>query len=99
MKMQYRPLPQGQLHLSGELGKMLDRIVANRLLKVDYAHLVEPFRKRYENDGLWRCEFWGKIVRSAILAWRATGNAELLAKIESTVQDILSTQTADGCII
>ena len=33
-----------------------------------------------------------------ILAWRSTGNAELLAKIRLAVKDILSTQTPDGCI-
>ena len=54
-------------------------------------HLTEPFRLRNEEDYLWRCEFWGKIVRSMILAWRSTGNAELLAKIRLAVKDILST--------
>ena len=48
---------------------MLELSIANRLKKVNYAHLVDPFRFRYETDNAWRCEFWGKIVRSAILSW------------------------------
>ena len=92
------PLPPGSVRLSGPCGDTLDKIIKNRLLPLEMGHLTEPFRLRNEEDYLWRCEFWGKIVRSMILAWRSTGNAELLAKIRLAVKDILSTQTPDGCI-
>ncbi len=92
------PLPPRSLRLHGRLGRALDRCVEHRLKTVDYRHLADPFRHRDEVDGRWRCEFWGKIVRSAILAWRGTGDAELLARIEATVADILTTQTDDGCV-
>lgn len=98
MKTVYRPLPQGAVRLEGFLGNVLERIICNRLMKIDYHHLVDPFRRRDETDGRWRCEFFGKIVRSAILAWRATGDKELLRLIDDAIEDILSTQTADGCI-
>lgn len=91
-------LPPGSLRLHGAMGRALAMTVANRLKKVNYRKLVDPFRFRNERDNMWRCEFWGKIVRSAILAWYGTGDSELLALIRETVDDLLSTQTPDGCI-
>ncbi|NLF93646.1 MAG: hypothetical protein GX564_07130 [Oligosphaeraceae bacterium] len=91
-------LPPGSVTLKGVLGQSIDRSIAGRLTKVSYEHLVEPFRSRSENDGLWRCEFWGKIVRSAIRSWHARPNPELRDLITATVRDLLSTQTPDGCI-
>jgi DUF1680 family protein len=93
-----KPLSAGSVTMNGWLGSSLRLSISNRLKKVDYAHLVDPFRQRNERDGYWRCEFWGKIVRSAILSWRGNSDAGLLQMIKSTVVDILSTQTADGCI-
>ena len=84
--------------LKGLLGEALDLTVAKRLKTVDYDLLVEPFAGRYENDGAWRCEFWGKIVRSAITAAFHTGDTELRAIIDKTVKDLMATQTPDGCI-
>ncbi len=91
-------LGPGKVRQSGPLGKMLDLSIANRLKKVDYVHLVDPFRFRYESDNAWRCEFWGKVLRSAILSWCGNRDPELLQIIKSTVNDMLSTQTPDGCI-
>jgi len=84
--------------LKGPLGNALTLTIRNRLKKVDYGHLVDVFRHRRETDFFWRCEFWGKIVRSAIYAWRASGDEELLRMIKETVSDLLSTQTPDGCV-
>jgi len=91
-------LPAEGCRLKGPLGQALEQAVAKRLLKINYPNLVAPFRLRNEVDGAWRGEFWGKIVRSAILAYRGTGNLELLAVIRRTVADLLSTQTPDGGI-
>lgn len=91
-------LPCGCVSLDGVLGEAIGKSIAARLKKVSYAHLVDPFRMRDEDDGLWRCEFWGKIVRSAIRSWRARPDEELRACIVTTVRDMLSTQTEDGCI-
>ena len=91
-------LGPGKVRQTGPLGKMLDLSIANRLKKVDYVNLVDPFRFRYETDNAWRCEFWGKVVRSAILSWYGNPDPELRQIIKSTVDDMLSTQTPDGCI-
>jgi len=92
------PLPRAGVRLEGELGKSLRLSIQNRLNKVDYPHLVEPFKLRNETDGRWRCEFWGKIVRSAIQSWRGEPDDALLAHINKTVADLIATQTPDGCI-
>lgn len=84
--------------LQGTLGNALSITANNRLKKIDYKELVDPFRFRNETDYKWRCEFWGKVVRSVMLAWKYTNDDELLAIIKATVKDIISTQTSDGCI-
>lgn len=84
--------------LNGPLGAGLKLSCAERLKKVDYKYMTEPFRLRNEDDGAWRCEFWGKVVRSAILTNFHLQDAELDKIIRQTVQDIMKTQTPDGCI-
>lgn len=97
-KNRFTLLPAGAVRLKGPLGRALDLTVENRLKQINYRCLVDPFRDRSEHDKLWRCEFWGKIVRSAIAAWYSTQDEGLLALIRDTVADLLTTQTSDGCI-
>lgn len=87
-----------QIKLNGLLGNALHRSAVNRLKTVDYDQLVEPFRLRNEADGAWRCEFWGKVVRSAILTNHFVHDEELAAIIQKTVKAIMATQSSDGCI-
>lgn len=98
VKDQLQILPPGGVSLRGRLGKALEKSISHRLKKVDYDHLVAPFRDRNERDGRWRCEFWGKIVRSAIRSWHAVPDPELEQLIRKTVHDLCTTQTPDGCI-
>ncbi len=92
------PVSVDSIRFNGLFGDCLQKTVSSRLNAANYIMLVDPFRFRNEADDGWRCEFWGKVVRSAILAWKATGDEELLKKIRATVKDIISVQTADGCI-
>lgn len=98
MKDLFMPLSSGKVRLCGPLGKALDNVLERRLKKMDYRRLVDPFRFRNEIDNRWRCEFWGKNLRAGVYAWRSTRDPELRAILDQTVADILSTQTADGCI-
>ena len=79
-----------QIKLNGLLGNALHRSAVNRLKTVDYDQLVEPFRLRNEADGAWRCEFWGKIVRSAIYAWKSTQDPDLKKQIDFLQQENLN---------
>jgi len=88
--------PHVRLH--GLLGKALERSADCRLKQVDYHQLSEIFRLRTEDDDAWRCEFWGKVVRSAILTNDSLQDPVLAGMIETAVREILSTQTPDGCI-
>ena len=56
VKDQLHILPPGGVSLRGRLGKALEKSVNHRLKKVNYDHLVAPFRDRNERDGRWRCE-------------------------------------------
>ncbi|MBQ9501837.1 MAG: glycoside hydrolase family 127 protein [Lentisphaeria bacterium] len=87
-----------RVELRGLLGQALRRSCEKRLKTVDYGQLVEPFRLRNEADGGWRCEFWGKVVRSAILTNCCVNDVRLADIIGRTVGAIMETQTADGCI-
>lgn len=98
VKDQLQILPPGGVSLRGRLGKALGKSISHRLKKVNYDHLVAPFRDRNERDGRWRCEFWGKIVRSAIRSWHAVPDPGLEQLIRKTVHDLSTTQTPDGCI-
>ena len=80
--------------LKGALGKALARTVENRLKTVDYTLLEEPFVKRNEADNAWRCEFWGKTVRSAVYAAYFSGDADLRKKVDDTVGKIIASQVA-----
>jgi DUF1680 family protein len=84
--------------LRGALGRAVRRTVEERFKKLDCRLLEEPFALRNETDNAWRCEFWGKVLRSAVAAAAALDDAELKAMISQSVRRLMSTQTPDGCI-
>ena len=91
-------LPGGSVKLNGEIGKALDNCVRNRLCTIDYKRLTDVFLNRNEADNRWRCEFWGKNIRGAILACNLTGNKTLFEIVKNSVNDMLAAQTTDGCL-
>ena len=84
--------------LRGALGRAVRRTVEERFKKLDCRLLEEPFALRNETDNAWRCEFWGKVLRSAVAAAAALDDAELKAMISQSVRRLMATQTPDGCI-
>lgn len=93
-----RPLPSGAMKLGGFLGEKLALCLANRLRKIRWKHLTEPFFSRTEEDGRWRCEFWGKIIRGAIYTYRATRDATLRKALDDTVDELIQAADKTGCI-
>jgi len=87
-----------QTTLQGLLGRAIRKTVEKRLKQADYPLLESPFRNRDEKDNAWRCEFWGKITRSAVTAAATTRDAELKNMLRTTMGNIMATQTAEGCI-
>ena len=84
--------------LEGALGNAGKVVLNNYLKETSFARLVEIFRSRQEYDNGWRCEFWGKIIRGAILLNGFIGDPEMKTIIEKSVDDILSTRQQNGSI-
>lgn len=93
----FQLLPGGALALKGEMGKAIALCTKNFLKTLDWSALVVPFRERYETTS-WRSEFWGKMLRGAILVAYTTQDAELKKIIKDTIYDMISTQDKNGCI-
>ena len=84
-----------RVRLSGMIGVRIQNSALNRLLRMDVDRLLEGFRKRpgrQTYDG----EHVGKWLHAATLAWVYTGNAQLRAKLDSVVKELLKCQLDDG---
>jgi len=90
--------------LDGEIGARFDRFIDER---VAGRFAVEEILKEAEkcffdqlddefNYGLWRSEFWGKLMLSAVRVSRMKSDANLRAAIRDSVYRILSYQREDG---
>ena len=84
--------------LRGMAGKALQKTIACRFKQADFKLLTDPFARRYEDDGAWRGEFWGKVIRPAITCAYMTGDTQLRRLIDKSVADMMKSQTPDGCI-
>ena len=82
----------------GPLGQALDLCIKNQLVQTDWQLLSSPFLKHSDDDGGWRGEFWGKTVRSAVLAWSSTRDPQLFQCIRIAVDGILEAIGPDVCI-
>ena len=86
------------LSLQGALGSAGHKVLNNYLKETSFSRLVDVFRFREEKDNGWRCEFWGKVLRGAILLNSFVKDSEMEKIIDDTISDILSTQKEDGSI-
>lgn len=84
--------------LYGALGNAGYTVKENYLKKTNFKVLADIFKSRTEDDDLWRCEFWGKILRGGILLNHFQKDPELERIIGETIEDLLASQTPDGCI-
>ena len=62
-----------------------------------WAKFVQQFRDQLDgtNDG-WRGEYWGKMMRGAVLVYEYTKDDDLYNTITDTVKDMLTVAEADG---
>ncbi|MEK7412044.1 MAG: beta-L-arabinofuranosidase domain-containing protein [Planctomycetota bacterium] len=91
-----RSLPQNASQLHGRIDDAIRLSIARHLKVLDNRKLVDYFRHR--TNPFAAGEFWGKTIRSACPLYVYTGDRELYAIIARSVDDLLSTQTPDGCI-
>jgi DUF1680 family protein len=91
----FRPVP-GAVKLRGYWDEKIRLGVEHQLKKLDYTKLVDFFRLRPTPFA--SGEFWGKTVRAACWSYQYRPDRELKRILDRTVDDLLSTQTPDGCI-
>jgi len=92
--------------LDGEIGARFDRFVYERITSkfaLDYIwkEAEEVFADKYDDEyaaGMWRGEFWGKLILSAVRVCRMSGDASLKAEIRESAYRMLSYQTDEGVI-
>ncbi len=64
-----------------------------------WARFVEEFRVRNDGkNGIWCGEYWGKMMRGAVLVYQYTKSPRLYSVLENTVRDIMSTADEHGRI-
>jgi DUF1680 family protein len=81
--------------LDGLLGYRFKMSEQNRLLTLSEETLLGGFHKR-PGVQAWIGEHVGKWLHAAVLTWLNTGNAELKAKIDRVVRELIATQEPDG---
>jgi len=95
-----------RVSLDGEIGARFDRFVYERItggfaLEYIWREAEEVFADKYDDEyaaGMWRSEFWGKLVLSAVRVCRMNGSAALREQIRASAYRMLSYQTEAGDI-
>ncbi len=88
----------GQTVTKGYPGEMIQYTLDKQFLDKSLWKLtVNQFRIKPDGeDGGWRGEFWGKLMRAACLTYRVTGNAKLYAEITESIEDMLTAEEENG---
>jgi len=83
--------------IEGYLGHRMDDCIKNNVETTDGIYLTAPFKSKEETH-TWQTEFWGKWMHAAVPLFIYTQDQNLKKNIDQSVEDILSTQRADGYI-
>ncbi len=91
-------LPAGAVKYTGDVDSYVRFTLEHQLLDPQtWAKFVQIFREDYDADtGAWRCEYWGKMMRGAVLIYLYNRDEGLYRVLEAAVEDLLSAQRADG---
>lgn len=93
----YLPIEPGSVCTKGFIDDAIRHIEAIQLTDTSLWKLfVNQYRKQDDDDGGWRGEFWGKLMRGACLSYQYTQDRELYQILESTVREFLTTQDTYG---
>lgn len=92
----FSPLPPGNIHLGGEIGRRIEATIDNNLLAVDVdKDFLQPFQERNSPDGYVGL---GKFLESLARFTAYSKDARLRERLEHVVHAILKIQEADGYI-
>ena len=97
----------GSVHFDGEIGEFFDRFIYNRITS-DFAvnevlrETETVFEEKLDDQnmpvGMWRGEFWGKLVISMCRVYNWKHDKKIKEILENTVKKVLSYQEDDGYI-
>ena len=94
----YSYLPFGAAQYCGAAEGYVKFTMEHQLMNADtWAAFVQVFRADSDVEtGAWRCEYWGKMMRGAVLTYMHNKDEALYRVLEDTVLDLLSAQREDG---
>ena len=104
VKNKMQALPLGCVSLDGEIGKRFDRFVHGRVsgdfaIKEILGEAERCFAEKFDDEyseGMWRSEFWGKLVISAARVARVKNDSALKAALAASAYRLLAYQEGDG---
>ncbi len=87
-------------HLDGLFADAEDFLDKHQIKKADlWKKFVDQFREHSDSgNNRWRCEYWGKMMRGAVMMLEYSRDAELYTVLEDSVRDMLGASDADGRI-
>lgn len=94
----YEYLPNGAAQYDGAADGYVKFTTEHQLMNADtWVDFVRVFRTDSDAEtGAWRCEYWGKMMRGAVLTYMVNKDEALYRVLEDTVLDLLTTQREDG---
>ncbi len=102
----YRPntdvlftIGDGAFNYKGVIDNAIRHIEKIQSLREDlWEVFVNQFRSPVDDDGRWRCEYWGKMMRGACMTYQYTQNEQLYDVLSKTVRELMATQDSLGRI-
>lgn len=91
----FTPADLGKTEYQGWIADRMNINVEKRLLQLDLDMILDPFVNR-PGKQWWAGEHVGKYLHAATHAWRFTGDDRLKARMDSTVNKLISTQLPNG---
>lgn len=99
--MKAKPLlyaPKNPPRFNGMTQEKISVCIQNGVMKNHWPLFVKAFEEKWDSDGLFCGEFWGKWFTSAVLAYQYVPSEEYLQILQSAVKGILKTQEPSGRI-
>lgn len=86
------------MKLQGIFADSVKFIERNQICEVElWKKFVDQFRIQIDGiNGIWRCEYWGKMMRGASMILSYTKDDGIYALIEASVRDMMTTQEENG---
>lgn len=89
-------MPDGNFHFRGSVDRIIRYVEDNYLCRDEpWTDFVKVYREHKQTVG-WDGEFWGKMMRGAVLTYQYTHSEKLYNALTKTVLDMLDAQMPTG---